>query len=143
MDVDFKTIDDIDNEFFSNNIGYIKWYVMVNNKWKPTDPLVMNISFAQWVFYYLIMKRSEMLKYNKTRQLFELNSFINNPQVFHEYYKNTYGDKDKVQAMEMTMDELGMGMAFKDEETNTTLTQTEVLDIINKIPGFQRQEQED
>jgi hypothetical protein len=129
----------LDDEFLFNNMGYIKWYVMVNKGWKPNDPMVEKMSFEQWSIYYLIMKRQETINYNRERQLFELSSVIINPQTFGEYYKKTYGKDEQQKSMEMEMDELGMEMVFKDKDTNTTLTQTEMLNIIKKIPGFMHQ----
>ena len=113
---------------------------MVNKGWIPTDKRVQKISFEQWMFYYLILKRQQAMEYNKQRQLFELNAVIINPTTFQEYYKRAYGKKDdEERPMEVDFDEFGLNRIFKDKDSNMTMSETEVMNLINELP-FNKQE---
>ena len=69
------------------------------------------------------------------RQLFELNSMINNPVVFAEYNKAIYGD-DKQKSAELRMDKLGLGHVFVDEATGAEFDKNEVDDLIKSLSGM-------
>jgi len=98
----------------------------------PTDPSLKHITNEQWMMYFQVMQKQDVITLNMMRAIAELVAMISNPDAFKGYKEHMDSLKDTAKTT-MTTSQDGLVDVVRSEETGEQISMYEIENIINSI----------